>query len=346
MPLNNLFVNKNTGKAQPAAVDDKGNLIANVTSIALADDETITFGTDNDASISFVSSTNRLTFTNTPDGFRFAAGTLTTGAATDTGLYLTQTLNDSAASGGTYRARFTDITATNTTGWGNNVFLDSLKIDGYEVWRIQRYTSTVHFAVINTALNGADGLIIQEANTNVAGLTHSGSFDQLVINSSVYSGRQLIFGEQLGSSVDYGHATQPNLTTYWHSVNSPATNPTEWGSATFDQTNFVITAGKGMVVSGTTTAGITASTTQSQGQGALTTNVNEVATVANANDTVTLPAAVANARVVVINNGANTLQIFPASGDNLGAGVDTSTTLASGSNVVFVAYNSTNWEVI
>lgn len=94
------------------------------------------------------------------------------------------------------------------------------------------------------------------------------------------------------------------------------------------------------------TAGITASTTQTQGNGALTAEVNEVATVANANDTVTLPSAVAGYRVVIINNGANTLRIFPASGDDLGAGVDTSTTLAAGSNVVYQAYNATNWESI
>lgn len=68
--------------------------------------------------------------------------------------------------------------------------------------------------------------------------------------------------------------------------------------------------------------------------------------MANANDTVTLPTAVTGLRIVVINNGANTLRIFPASGDNLGAGVDTATTLASGSNVVYQAYDATNWESI
>lgn len=93
-----------------------------------------------------------------------------------------------------------------------------------------------------------------------------------------------------------------------------------------------------------TTASITASTTQTQGQGALTADVNEVSTVANGNDTVTLPGAQAGSIIYIINNGANTLQIFPASGDNLGAGVDTSTTLATGGHAVFVAYDTTNWE--
>lgn len=95
-----------------------------------------------------------------------------------------------------------------------------------------------------------------------------------------------------------------------------------------------------------TTAGITASTTQTQGQGALTAEVNEVSTVANANDTVTLPTAVAGTEVTIINNGANTLQIFPAADDNLGSGVDTATTLASGSNVKYIAFDAVNWEAV
>lgn len=94
-----------------------------------------------------------------------------------------------------------------------------------------------------------------------------------------------------------------------------------------------------------TTATITAGTTQSQGQVPLVSDVNEVSVCANANDVVTLPSAVAGMEIFIINNGANTLQIFPASGDDLGAGVDTSTTLVAGSNVTFVSYNATNWEV-
>ena len=96
---------------------------------------------------------------------------------------------------------------------------------------------------------------------------------------------------------------------------------------------------------GSVTAGITASTTQTQGQGALTTQINEVSVVANTNDTVTLPAAVAGRSVSIFNNGANTLRIYPASGDNLGAGVDTATTLVAGANVVFQCYDATNCEI-
>ena len=93
------------------------------------------------------------------------------------------------------------------------------------------------------------------------------------------------------------------------------------------------------------TSGITASTTQTQGQQPLTTDINEISTVANTNDTVTLPAAVTASEIVVINNGVNTLQIFPASGDDVGDGVNVATNLSSGSNVTFIAIDATNWEV-
>lgn len=136
------------------------------------------------------------------------------------------------------------------------------------------------------------------------------------------------------------------------------------GMANFDSNNFIFATTNGLNVNQVykinsstyafshltslyrlTTATITASTTQTQGQGALTSDINEVSTVANANDTVTLPAALAGRRCTVINNGANTLKIFPASGDNLGAGVNTATTLLAGDNITYVAYDSTNWEV-
>ena len=91
------------------------------------------------------------------------------------------------------------------------------------------------------------------------------------------------------------------------------------------------------------TAGITASTTQSQGNGLLSSEVNEIATVGNTDDTVTLPAASPGLEVTVINNGANTLQIFPASGDDLGAGANNSEQLAINESVEYVAIDSTTW---
>lgn len=83
---------------------------------------------------------------------------------------------------------------------------------------------------------------------------------------------------------------------------------------------------------------ITASTTQSQGQQPLTANINEISVCANANDVVTAPALLKGMPLTIINNGANTLQVYPASGEDLGAGVDTSVTVTTGNVAKFECY--------
>lgn len=123
------------------------------------------------------------------------------------------------------------------------------------------------------------------------------------------------------------------------------TTGTNVGNAfTVDATNRNFAVNNSLLLS--TTAGITASTTQAQGQGAITTDIAVIATCANVNDTVTLPAALAGRQCLVVNNGAQTLQVFPASGDDLGAGVNTSTTIVAGSRKWFVSFNTTDWEPV
>ncbi len=90
--------------------------------------------------------------------------------------------------------------------------------------------------------------------------------------------------------------------------------------------------------------GITAGTTQTQADGfQLLSSHNEVATVANTNDTVVAPLAAVGRVLTIVNNGANTLQIFPAVDDDMGAGVDTAITLAAGGKLWFRAYDAITW---
>ncbi len=94
--------------------------------------------------------------------------------------------------------------------------------------------------------------------------------------------------------------------------------------------------------------GITASTTQTQGQGALTGEENVLATVAHALDTNTLPNVAAwvakgRSRCRVVNAGANTAQLFPDTGDNLGEGTNAATTIAVGDSRVFVISAALTW---
>lgn len=93
----------------------------------------------------------------------------------------------------------------------------------------------------------------------------------------------------------------------------------------------------------TVRTGITASTNQAQGQGLLTTTISEIAIVANPDDAVTLISASRGLTSIVINNGDNSLQIFPFSGDNLGSGVDLSARLDPDNAIIYRAYNKADW---
>jgi hypothetical protein len=90
-------------------------------------------------------------------------------------------------------------------------------------------------------------------------------------------------------------------------------------------------------------AGVTASSPGVQGDSPITKQITEVSVCGTTNDAVTAPAAVAGREFTVINHGAQTLEIWPASGDNLGAGVNTAVTLAAGGIATYVAYDTTNW---
>lgn len=90
--------------------------------------------------------------------------------------------------------------------------------------------------------------------------------------------------------------------------------------------------------------GLVASTTQAQGEGPLTKEFNIVSSVANANDVVTLPDSSAGITCYIKNIGANTLQVFPASGDRINSlALDASVTISAGASTTFRAVNSTNW---
>ena len=94
----------------------------------------------------------------------------------------------------------------------------------------------------------------------------------------------------------------------------------------------------------TSTATVTASTTQTQGQQPLTSRVNVATVVATANDVVTLPAAVRGRTCSVLNRGAFVLQVFPATGDAVEAyGTNTSFTVAVGEGATLWATSASQW---
>lgn len=92
--------------------------------------------------------------------------------------------------------------------------------------------------------------------------------------------------------------------------------------------------------------GIIADVGSAQGGSPLTKEINEISTCATIGDSVTLPAAIGGQKVTIINNGVNAADVFPASGDNLGAGVNTAVSLAAGANITYASYDATNWFVL
>lgn len=92
---------------------------------------------------------------------------------------------------------------------------------------------------------------------------------------------------------------------------------------------------------------LTADTGSAQGGTPLTRSVNRVTGVATIGDSVTLPSAIAGLTVTIFNDGANSLDVFPATSDNInGGGVDVAEALAAGSKVTYVAYDSDNWKTL
>jgi hypothetical protein len=93
--------------------------------------------------------------------------------------------------------------------------------------------------------------------------------------------------------------------------------------------------------------GVTAHTGSSQGDGAISSFFTEISVCANAGDAVTLPTAAAGKLVVIANNGANSADVFPASGDKIdGGSANAALALAVGSNRIYICQDATDWDTI
>ncbi len=96
----------------------------------------------------------------------------------------------------------------------------------------------------------------------------------------------------------------------------------------------------------TSTDAITADAGQAQGGSPITTDLARITTVGTAGDSVTLRAAVVGEVQVVVNDAAaNKARVFPASGDDLGAGSNTKMTidLAAGEMATFFCFVANIW---
>lgn len=76
----------------------------------------------------------------------------------------------------------------------------------------------------------------------------------------------------------------------------------------------------------------------------LTAAVNVVGTVATAADSVKLPAATKNATVIAVNAGANSMNVFPATGETIdGGAANAAKAVAAGKTTMFVCAVDGAW---
>jgi len=84
--------------------------------------------------------------------------------------------------------------------------------------------------------------------------------------------------------------------------------------------------------------------TNAQGQGLIISDYNVITTAANNPSGVTLPTATTGRRIVVVNKGANTVNIYPATGASIDAlSANTSIALPTNSVMTFNAASTTQW---
>ena len=80
---------------------------------------------------------------------------------------------------------------------------------------------------------------------------------------------------------------------------------------------------------------------------ALTATHNRITTVATAADSVKLPAAIAGSFVTVFNKGANSANVFPATGDAINAlSANAAYALAATKGALFVCMVNGTWDTI
>jgi hypothetical protein len=98
---------------------------------------------------------------------------------------------------------------------------------------------------VSGATDGSSRVFFGEAASASVLIEGDYAQDEFRISLDSEVGRNFIITDYANKDVDHGHAPQTNPTWWIHSANSPATNPNEWGSITYDQSDFLFNLGAG-----------------------------------------------------------------------------------------------------
>lgn len=248
--------------------------------------------------------------------------------------------NDAGAFGGD--ADLTWDKTANDLGIGDCAFTTpaanviSITCNGVEVARFNTAASGVNYVDMTPAATGSGPTIAAAgSDTDVdLHLDGQGSGDVRVDSDTVWliSPGQLWFGTSSVAGIRGVHGVGGSTAIH------------AGGASRFQVTVGQATLADDVLIARDVNAGLTACTTQTQGQCPLTAEINQISTTDNPNDVCgTLMPAVAGLKIIIVNNGANDCQVFPASGDDIGAGVDAALSLPADHVSVCVAYDDTNW---
>jgi len=175
--------------------------------------------------------------------------TLTAAQTADAALIVNQTLNDPTAADPTmyYQGIKMNLTDTSHTHWGGGVYGYSLYKNGAKYFSVDYNGAVVAYGGLQTT---AGSVLI--GSTAGSGLKLNTTASQQALISTDISGggsdHNLVYGTYAYSGRDYDHVQQTNPTLWIHSAVDPDTDNTQWLSLAHDQTDGVITTGKGDLV--------------------------------------------------------------------------------------------------
>jgi len=269
--------------------------------------------------------------------FQTSLGGLTPSTATTGVVTLAGTLN--TASGGTGLSSYTagDLSyyATGTTltklgiGAANAVLTSS---GTAPQWTTSTGTGNNVLATSPTLVTPILGTPTSVTLTNATGLPLTTGVTGTL---PVANGGTGITSFGTGVAAWLGTPSSANLAT-------AVTDETGSGSLVFATSPSLTTpalSGETFSTSSAVTAG-----TNAQGQGALTSDYNVITTAASNPSGVTLPTATTGRKIVVVNKGANSINVYPATGGTIdGLAANASIAVAVGGTLEFNASSTTQW---
>ena len=312
----NLSVNGNTTVGNIAGNTFTGNFSGNVSAVDLTVSNVANFTALSQLKIAGGTSGYYLQ-TDGAGNLSWVAGTVTGTTSTPGGANTQIQFNDSGTIQGNANLTFNKTTGTLTVGNAlavtGNVTSGNLSVTANVAAGNITLSSNIVANNFTTTTGKVTAPAVENGTSNVR-ITNNGN-----VTVSVAGNANIITATGTGANVSgtlsvSGNATVGNI----YATNGIFSGAVQ-GVTTLTANANIATTGTGNIVSNAyvftgVTTGITANGTTQGAATAITKGFNVVATCTGTNYSVVLPASVAGMRVMIRNNTANTLYVYPASG--------------------------------